>query len=141
MKKFVFLLSGAVALTACSDNTFEEIDAQNYHAQTTTPTNESSGGMTTSSYTGANGYQSLWDIHYRNREMFYHYVNDTGSTGTPAARLEFVVTPYIGLAYCDDYVLDNIFYDESVSPAIPKGFFISSPSNYPNIFMPTFTEI
>jgi len=102
--------------------------------------------MTTNSYTGSvsnpNGYKSFWDIYNRlYREMWYHYENTTAYSGTPAARLVFEVTPYIGLAYFDNDMADGKFEDVADPFAIPYDF-IGSPTQYPNMYpAPTFNEI
>ena len=94
--------------------------------------------MTTNSYTGASGYKSFWDIYNRQgREMFYHYANSTG--GSAGTRLEFEVTPYIGLAYSDTDFGDGTFFD--ITTSIPEGPFVGSPTQYPNIFLPNNNEI
>src|SRR5690606_20597333 len=85
--------------------------------------------------------QIFWDIFNREyREMWYHYENTTEYSGTPAARLVFEVTPYIGLAYSDDFI-DGIFKDVADPFAIPYDF-MGSPTKYPNMYpAPTFNEI
>lgn len=125
----------ALTLTACgTDSVYDEMDQQNNSTQTA---NES-GGRTTTSYTDPNGYKSFWDIYNRQgREMFYHYANSTGSTA--GTRLEFEVTPYIGLAYYDNNVFDGTFFDESTF--LPEGPFVGLPTQYPNIFLPNSNEI
>ncbi|RRA94540.1 hypothetical protein [Paenimyroides viscosum] len=101
--------------------------------------------MTTNSYTGTvanpNGYKSFWDIYNREyREMWYHYENTTAYPSTPATRLVFEVTPYIGLAYSDNDVFDSTFFDESTN--IGEGPFIGLPTQFPNMYpTPTFNEI
>jgi len=101
--------------------------------------------MTTNSYTGTvanpNGYKSFWDIYNREyREMWYHYENTTAYPSTPAARLIFEVTPYIGLAYSDTDVSDGTFFDLADPFVTPYGF-IGSPTQYPNMYLPTGNEI
>ena len=96
--------------------------------------------MTTNSYTGSasnpNGYESFWDIYNREyREMWYHYENTTEYSGTPATRLVFEVTPYIGLAYSDSDVTDGRFQDVADPLAIPYDF-MGLPTQYPNMFLP-----
>src|SRR5690606_4525225 len=96
--------------------------------------------MTTNSYTGPAGYKSFWDIYNREyREMWYHYENTTEYSGTPAARLVFEVTPYIGLAYSDRDLTTGQFIDESTFNV--EGDFINTPTQYPNMFLPTGNEI
>ncbi len=116
---------------------FDEVDQLNNSEQTA---NGNSGGMTTNSYTGPNGYKSFWDIFNREyREMWYHYENTTEYSGTPAARLVFEVTPYIGLAYSDRDLTTGQFIDESTFNV--EGDFINTPTQYPNMFLPTGNEI
>ena len=130
----------ALTLTACTtDSVFYDVDNPNNSSQTA---NGNNGGMTTNSYTGdaanPDGYGSHWDI-FRHVEMYYHYENTTEYSGTPATRLEFVVTPYIGLAYSDNDVNDDTFFD--MSSSLPEGDFINMVSQYPNMFLPTDNEI
>jgi len=72
--------------------------------------------------------------------MFYDYVNATGDIGNPA-RLDFRVTPYIGLAYCDDDVFDNEFNDVNLTGPAPGPFNTVPPGTYPNMFDFTGNEI
>src|SRR5690606_18062617 len=117
---------------------FDDVDQTNNTSQTAS----ANGGMTTNSYTGdadnPDGYGSHWDI-FRNPEMYYHYENTTEYLGTPGTRLEFVVTPYIGLAYSDLDVTNGQFIDESTSQL--EGDFINMPTQYPNMYQPTGNEI
>ena len=48
------------------------MEQQDDGSQTANSSTDGSGGTTTFSDTGADGYQSFWDIAER-REMFYHY--------------------------------------------------------------------
>ncbi len=84
----------ALTLTACTtDSVFEDMEQQDDGSQTANSSTDGSGGTTTFSDTGADGYQSFWDIAER-REMFYHYRNLTGDNGNPAM-LHFKITPSI----------------------------------------------
>ncbi len=103
------------------------MDAEN-NSQQTANVND---GRTTNSYTGDPGYKSFWDIFNRNREMWYHYENATG--GSAATRLVFEVTPYIGLAYSDNYPTDGTFEDVADSNAPAYGF-SGSPTQYGNMY-------
>ena len=109
----------------------------NQPTNTSNASNTSSGdngGMTT--FSDAGEYKSFWDI-TKHWEMFYHYRNHTGDWGNPAM-LHFRITPYVGLAYYDEYP-DGKYDDPSIGTvedfnAVPVG-------TYPNIFDPTGNEI
>jgi len=133
-------MGGVMCLTliACDNDNFESVDENLYGSQTN---DTDHGGMTTNSQDGytLEDYQSFWDITQRGKEMFYRYENLTGDLGNPAM-LHFRVTPYVGLAYCDDDVYDNQF--EDVSSGGIQGSFNTSPSGtYPNMFDATGNEI
>ncbi len=123
-----------LTLTACTtDSVYDDVDQQRNGLQSE---NSDNSGMTTFSHDGP--YQSIWDIYNRNREMFYHYVNATGDIGNPA-RLNFKVTPYVGLAYYDRR---NDGKYEDVNIGLTQAIFNTSPTGtYPNMFDPTGNEI
>ncbi len=126
-----------LTLTACTtDSVFDDVDKRDNGLETS---NGNSGDMTTFSDTG-DDYQSFWNIYTRGKEMFYRYENLTGDLGNPAI-LNFRITPYVGLAYCDDDVTDNQF-DDVYNFGFTPGPFNSNPAGtYPNIFDPTGNEI
>ncbi|RRA96087.1 hypothetical protein [Paenimyroides viscosum] len=111
------------------------MEQQDDGSQTANSSTDGSGGTTTFSDTGADGYQSFWDIAER-REMFYHYKNHTGDNGNPAM-LHFKITPYVGLAYYDG--TPDGKYDDQGNTI--EDFNTVSPGMYPNIYDPTGNEI
>ncbi len=140
MTNFTKILWGVIALTltACTNDSLENLDETNYNSQTA---NSGNGGMTTMSQDGytPEDYQSFWNIYTRGKEMFYRYENWTGDIGSPSM-LHFRVTPYVGLAYGDDDATDNQFEDIYLGGA--QGPFNTFPTGtYPNMFDQTGNEI
>ena len=141
MKKFVFLLSGAMALTACSDNTFEEIDTQNAEAESMYSTNSfddsNPGDLGTGGISNlATNYYSPWDIWFNrgtsNVDYQPSYVISNGIDEESSSPYTIRVYAWIGLAYFDG-TNDGVFYDYSLGlSAPPVANMVASPFQYPN---------
>lgn len=114
MKKLLFLLSGVITLTACSEDVFQEID----------DSNDFEPQYTTNTYTGAvydDNYKSPWNIDSL-RSVHYSFDSNVVNWENIYVR----VTPYIGLAYYDGD--DDGIYNT------PTGSFNLAAGNYPNLF-------
>lgn len=107
-------------MTACSDDVYDEMDQQNEQ-------NEANSGMQTNSFEDSDpgwiniggggpfinrgsGYQSPWDIWFRNDPFtpIYSFSNRGTSGHTSPLKLEII--PWVGLAYFDDN--DDGFYTD-----------------------------
>ncbi len=114
MFKKVLLFATLCTLTACSDDVYDEMNQQNEQLAN----DANNGGMQTNSFDDTNpgwinpgggsfinpgyGYQSPWDIWFRNHPFtpIYSFSNRGGGGHTSPLKLEII--PYVGLAYFDD---------------------------------------
>src|SRR5690554_3821900 len=125
MKKITLAIFSIFALTACSGDVYYDIDKQNNGLETgNNPDSEGSGGN--APFTIAPDYESLWDINTRGQhEKWYRFDNWTGDWGS-AARLDFRITPYVGLAYYDG-TPDGIYNDTYLGPPAVENFNLVPP--------------
>src|SRR5690606_1101240 len=96
MRNVLLFMFGIGLLTACSDEVYLDDRQNNDQKEAST----SNGSGTYATYSDDGNYQSVWNIYTRGQEMYYRYENRTGDMGHPG-RLNFTITPYIGLAYYD----------------------------------------
>lgn len=137
MKKTV-LFFGLFALVACGEDVYHDIDKQNNGLEAANPASDNNSGGNVP-FTIVPDYESFWDINTRGtKEMFYRFANWTGDWGHPG-RLNFTVTPYVGLAYYDRF--NDGIYEDSFSGTTVENFNTVPPGTYPNLYDPTGNEI
>ena len=138
MLKKTLLLASFIALAACSEDVFQEIDEQNKEPEFQNSINsfDDSQPGDASSLTPGGGYVSPWDIWLRNDPYMPAYVFKNG-WGEHSSLYTATVYAYVGLAYYDGNN-NGIFYDVSQqSPGLP-GVLIAdmqaNPGWYPNLY-------
>ncbi len=147
MKKTIIALMGLFTLMACSDDVYEEIDKQNKDLE-----NDNSFEMQTNSFddsnpgwidlTGGgsfinigNGYQSPWDVWFRNAPFTPNYqFSNQGGPGH-SSPLTIHITPWAGLAYYDG-INDGMYNDDFLLANSPSGLVADfTLGGYPNLYV------
>ena len=143
MKKFVFLLGAAMALTACSEDVYNDVENEEESMYSTNSFNDNNSGQS-SLYPGSNGisfpaanYVSPWDIWYRegkkvngqtNLQPAYLFTNGNADDFSP---YDIEVFAYIGLAYFDSHD-DGTYTDVKTGASYPL-----TTGAYPHLYPPT----
>lgn len=143
MFKKVLFFATLCTLAACSGDVYDEIDQQN--EQLANEQNGNNGGMQTNSFEDndpgwiniggspfiniGSGYQSPWDIWFRNDPFTPVYAFSSRGGGGHTSPLKLEIIPWVGLAYYDDN--DDGIYDDLDNPGTS---FNLAGGNYPNLF-------
>lgn len=139
-EKISIFLGGVVALTACSEDVYQEAEMQNEESgsqyQTNSFDNSNPGGLGSGGFSNfATNYFSPWDIWY-NRGAAHHDLQPSyafsngGAVGENYSPYTLRVFAWIGLAYFDGNN-DGTFNDFNSGNS-----FVLNTGNYPNLYQP-----
>lgn len=141
MKKNFLLLASIFALAACSEDVYQEIDQQNEEADMMAPptfNDDNPGWIDVNGVpfiTPGWGYQSPWDIWFRNHPFtpIYNFSNRGGVGHSSPLKLEII--PWAGLAYFDDND-DGNYTDLYLAQQTGGTGIVANMNNgnYPNLF-------
>ena len=151
MFKKAVLFTGFFVIAACSGDIYDEIDQQN--EQLTSEQNANNNGMQTNSFEDSNpgwinlpggggapfinpgdGYQSPWDIWFRNKPYTPNYAFSNRGGGGHTSPLTIRITPWVGLAYFDG-ANDGFYNDDDLLLNNPPGLVANfNGGGFPNLY-------
>src|SRR5690606_1647356 len=144
MLKKAFLVLSIFALAACSDGVYDEIDQQIEDGELPMSTSsfEDSdpgwinfpGGGGAPFINPGDGYQSPWDIWFRNKPYTPSYTFSNRGGGGHTSPLRIQIRPWAGLAYFDG-TNDGFYNDDYLLLNNPPGMVADfTTGGYPNLY-------